>query len=263
MSTTGIRSLILVVALLSLAIGPAPAADESTKAKDTVNLELQDVSVRSAIQALFKNSGKNYSMDSNVSGTIASISFKDVPFDAALKSLMKTAGLIYRVDQDIYIITKRADSTPTAERIALPSAGPDPDAPVASEVRVEKIPLTYTSPAEILAVMTGNTGREYGGGFGGSGGGYGGYGGGYGGYGGGYGSYGIGNVGIMGGFGGNGGYGGGYGGYGGNSGYGSGYGGYGGGYGSGYGSGYGGYGSGNSSYGRGYGNYGGYGGYGH
>ncbi|MCL5104849.1 MAG: hypothetical protein M1133_12150, partial [Armatimonadetes bacterium] len=90
MSLASIRSLIMVVAVLSLAVGPAMAAEAgSTKAKETVNLELQDVSVRSALQALFKNSGKNYSMDSNVSGTIASISFKDVPFDSALKSLMK------------------------------------------------------------------------------------------------------------------------------------------------------------------------------
>jgi len=230
--------LMFLSVLMVLTSGMAVLA--ATGVADTITLELKDVEVRSAVEALFRNSGKNFSIDQNVQGNVSSLSFKDVPFETALKNLTKSTGLVYRVDAGVYIISKRPDipatmtsayggmSVPVAEYV-------DPTTP-ASELTIEKIPLNYTSASEILAVMSGS-GRDFASMYGqmGLGGRYQGNGQ----YGGGYGQYGGGGYSP---------YGGGYGG--GNSNYG------------GYGGGYSPYGGGNSNYGgrSNYGNYGGYGG---
>lgn len=199
----------------------APVTAQAAKSNDSVNLELKDTEVKSAIEVLFRNTGKNFSIDQNVQGTIAALSIKDVPFDVALKSLAKSAGLVYRVDGGVYIIGKKPDVS-TTTTLSTPHFDTSPvDEPTTEpEIRIEKIALNNVSASDILSILTGQD-RGYGGY--GLGSGYSGYGGGYGnnryggGYGGGYGS----------------GYGSGYGmnsGYGNNR-YGGGYNSYGGGYG--------------------------------
>lgn len=214
------RGLILL-AILMLGLNMLPACAQTAKdakTSDTVTMDMRDIDIRAAIEALFRNSGKNFAVDANVEGVIPSVSFKDVPFDIALKNLLKSSGLIYRVDHNVYIISKRPETAQTTFET------PPTEVPVAdteeSTVRIEKVTLNYSSPREILDMMS-NSSRGYGGGYGmGNGSNYGG------GYGGGYGGM---NGGGYGGFGGmNGGFGGGYGGFGGsNGGYNRGYGGYG------------------------------------
>lgn len=234
-------------ATLILSIGAPILAAGTSQTATNVNLELKDTDVRSALEALFRNTGKNYAIDAKVQGTISALSIKDVPFDSALKSMAKSAGLVFRQDAGVYIISLRPDTDQNANPGVSPVAEVTPVDPTTAEpeVRVEKISLNNVSASEILAILQGgnlngnmNVG-SYGGGYGG-----------YGGYGSSYGSFGS-----SGGYGGYGGYGGGrnsgYGGYGGYGGS-SGYGGYGGGYGGYGGGGYGGYG-GRSGYGGGYG----------
>ncbi len=221
----------IVCAVLSVGIAAPVLAAQTAQPSPNVNIELKDTDVKSAIEALFRGTGKNYAIDANVTGTISALSIKDVSFDAALRSLTKSSGLVFRQDSGVYIISMRPDTTQlmsTSAPNALPET-PAVEEPVASEIRIEKVPLSNCSASEILAILRGNNNNSGYGGYGS------GYGGGYGGYGGGYGSS----------------YGSSYG-----SGYGSGYGSYGGGYGSGYGSS--GYnrGYGNSSYGSGYSSYG-------
>ena len=232
----------VLVGLSACAAVFASDAVGAAKAEDTITLELKDVDVRSAIEAVFRNTGKNLWIGPDVHGTIPVLSFKDVSFKTALKNLTRSAGLVCREDGGVYMISKKPEVNNPIIR-DLPKIEPYVEEPTTSEIRVEKIPLNYSSASEILAVMSG-AGREYGGAYGTTG---------------------------------NSGYGGypGYGGYSNRGGYGSGYPGYGdysnrGGYGSGY-PGYGGYGNrsgyGNSGYGGypgsggypGYGNYGGYG----
>lgn len=224
---------------------PLAAQAPAPKTTDSVNLELKDVEVKSAIEVLFRNTGKNFSIDQNVQGIIPALSIKDVPFDAALKSLAKSAGLVYRVDGGVYIISKKPEVSANAVATAPVVDSSIVETPTTEpEIRIEKITLNNVSASEILSILQGQD-RTYGGyGFGGYGNsGYGGYGnsryGGNGGYGG-YGGYGGSRYGSGGGYGGYGGYGNsGFGGYGGYGGYGSGsrsYGGYGG---SGYSGGYG------------------------
>jgi hypothetical protein len=204
-----------------------------------VSLDLKDVEVKSAIDALFRGRGKNFSVSQDVSGIIPSLSISNVPFDSALKSLLKTAGLVYRIESSVYMISKKPDANPyaaaadTSAAAAATSTDPTIDTTTTVESVIDKVPLSNMGASQMLGIMGGdsskynqNNGMMGGmGGFGGGssygGGGYGGgssYGGG--GYGGGssYGgsrSYGGGSS--------YGGYGGRSGGYGGGSSYGGGY----------------------------------------
>ena len=253
--------LILVLALTVSACAGVFAADSTAteiraETQERVTLDLKDVSVRSAIEALFRNSGKDFAVDGDVSGTISVLSFKDVPFKTALRNLTRSNGLVHREDGGLYVISKRPKRDIERKAPDLPDVneGYIEETTPGKDVIIEKVPLNHSSATEILAVMSGGA-RGYGGASG-SYGGYGGYGGsggygggGYGGYGG-SGGYGGGGYGGYGGYGGSSRYGGGSGGYGGSNRYGgSSYGGYGGynrygsgGYGgsSGYGGGYGG-----------------------
>jgi len=243
--------LCFAVTCIALISSAAPiSAAENAEPGPTINLELKDTDVRSAIEALFRGTGKNYAIDANVTGTISALSIKDVSFDTALRSLTKSAGLVYRQDGGVYIISMRPQTETTAAAAGTGAATAVADTTAvdettATEVRIEKIPLSNVSASEILAILQGNY-NTYGygamnvGRYGSN------YGMGYGmmGYGAGYGNYGYGNYGNYG-----------YGNYGnyGNYGYNRGYGNYGSGYNTGYGYGGRGYGySGNFGYGGGY-----------
>lgn len=197
-----------------------------------ISLDLKDVDLRTAIESLFRNTGRNFAIDADVAGVVPSVSFNNVSFDQALKSLTKSAGLVYRVDGSIYVISKK----PAASGIATTPIVETPviDTPVTEETVIDKVPLNYAGATEIYNMMQGNNSSSNNSGFGGFGNSGGGMGGGFGNSGGG----GFGNSG-------GGGFGGGFGnsgGFGGGSSYGGG-GGYGGGSS---------YGGGGSSYGRGW-----------
>lgn len=158
--------LTLIPVLMALTAGTTLlAANGATTSggTDTITLELKDVDVRSAIEALFKNSGKNFYIDQNVQGTVSALSFKDVPLDTALKNLTKSTGLVYRVDGGVYVISKRPDVTATMQNAYGSAPAPEVayvDQPTTSEMQIEKIPLNYTSASEILAVMSGTSGNS-------------------------------------------------------------------------------------------------------
>lgn len=227
---------ILVVALV---VGGFACAVVSAAVDDSspVTLDLKDVEVKSAIDALFRGRpGKNFSISQDVSGIIPSLSISNVPFDSALKSLLKTAGLVYRIENNVYMISKKPDSNPYASTTdpgvaAAPGTDPTIDTTTTVESVIDKVPLSNMGASQMLGIMSGNSsqsgGSQMGGmgmggmGMGGMGGGMGGMGGGMGGMSGGYGGMSGGYGGGMsrggGGYGG-GGYGGGGGSYGGGGG---------------------------------------------
>ena len=209
--------LVLTVALTVSACAVVFAADSTaagarSEAQERVTLDLKDVSVRSAIEALFKNSGKDFAVDGDVSGTISVLSFKDVPFKTALRNLTRSNGLVFRQDGGLYVISKRPVREIQTKTPGLPQVEDYIEEPTTKDVIIEKVPLYHSSATEILAVMSGGA-RGYGGAYGS------------------YGGYGGGGYGGSGGYGGNNRYGGSsYGGYGGYNRYGGGssggYGGY-------------------------------------
>ena len=222
---------ILVVTLLvtGLVCAVVMAAEDNSP----VTLDLKDADVKSAIESLFRGRSRNYSISQDVAGAIPSLSITGVPFDQALKSLLKSAGLVYRVENNVYMISKKPETSASATMdpsamVAVDSSAVDMTTTVV--ITIASIKLYNSGGSEILAVMQGNNNNSsggYGNGMMGGmmgGGMMGGMGGMMGGMGGGSG-YGGGMMGGMGG-----GYGGSSGGYGGSrGGYGGSSGGYGGG----------------------------------
>ena len=104
----------LFILLASAALGepeqPQPsAAQAESKAAGkasgahVVTLDLKDVPVQYAIDALFAGSGRVYAIEPGVSGTV-SIKLSGVPFDNALRTLANTAGLAVREDKGLIIL---------------------------------------------------------------------------------------------------------------------------------------------------------------
>lgn len=224
----------LIVAILAvvMALGIGCAAAYAADTTGNVSLDLKDVDVRAAIESLFRGTGKSFTIDQEVQGTIAVLVIRDAPFDTALKTLAKTAGLVYRLDNNIYLIQKKQVVPEVAAPVAQDTTVEIQET-TTEETVIDKIPLSNTGASELLSMMNGQTGNGNSGygnsGFGNSGFGGGGFGNSGGGFGGGFGNSGFGgnsgyggNSGFGGGYGGSSGYGGGYGG---NSGYGGGFGG--------------------------------------
>ncbi|MHB9037105.1 MAG: STN domain-containing protein [Armatimonadota bacterium] len=173
MKNTSFRMLtVAVIATIAsgLVCSAVFAADDNSNLA-MVSLELKDVDLRSAIESLFRGTGKNYAIEADVTGIVPSMSIRDVSFDVALKSLTKTSGLVYRIDNDIYMISKKPEIVNATSTDATAQALADAatvDATTTVETIIDKIQLTYTSPAELLSIMSGsNSGNGNGNGYGG------------------------------------------------------------------------------------------------
>jgi type II secretory pathway component GspD/PulD (secretin) len=153
------RGLIVALLIAAVASGLICSVGFAAGKDEKISIDLKDVDVRTAIEALFSGTGINYAVDSQVSGvTIASFSVKDTPFEVALKTLVKTAGLVYRVDNGIYIISKKVETTDMNRPVdTTPVDAPQVDTTTTAESIIDKIPLSNTGATELLNMMNGNT----------------------------------------------------------------------------------------------------------
>jgi hypothetical protein len=211
---------------LCVALLPAPARAQGADADKKVTLNLKDVPLRTAIDALFAGTGFQYSVDPNVQNVPVTLTIRDIGLQAALRLLVRQAstaqpGLTFSKDGDIFVVKIRKENpTPVTQTEEAPPEYSD----TASEFTWEKIPVQFNNvavftlafggtmlPTEADVLMGSGGGGGMGGGMGGMGGGM------MGGMGGGMGGMGGGMMGGMGGMGGGmmGGMGGGMGGFGG------------------------------------------------
>jgi hypothetical protein len=197
------------------------------EAEKKVTLNLKDVPLRSAIDALFQGTGLQYSVDPNVPNVPVTLNIRDVGLQPALRILLRQAavavpGLTVSREGDIFVVKiRQAVVAPPAQTEDAPPEYGDAQ----TDVTWEKIPVQFNNaavfalafggqmlPTEADVIMQGSGGGQGGfgggGGFGGQGGG--GFGGGgFGGQGGGFGGGGFGGGGFGGGGLGGGGFGGG------------------------------------------------------
>lgn len=172
-----------VVVCSGLAVIPvfAAAGDDTP-----ITMNLKDVDVTKALEALFQLAGRPYVIDPNVSGVMPSVSFNNVTFDTALKSLLRSAGLVMRQDGEVISVSKKPEVQASSAVSSMANVTTDVavDTTVTTETTIEKIPLNYAGASEILKMMNGdwesntNNNSFGGGGFGGGGFGGGGFGGG-------------------------------------------------------------------------------------
>jgi hypothetical protein len=211
----GMGVMLLTCAALVGVTGAQAQQAPETKAK--ITLDLKEVPLRSAIEALFDKTGLQYAVETVTPNTPVTLSLHDVDFTTALRTLTRLAGVTYRKESSIFLVGPRRAQPPAAEPVAENLAVAAPAGPARGEQTWEKIPILFNSAAVLAYALGGQilpTEDQL------HRGGYGGYGGG------GYGLNGFGGNGGLGGYGGRSGLGGGMSGYGGRNGYGSGLGGY-------------------------------------
>lgn len=151
-----IAQLGVVLLVAGLFLGAVLGVSAAPADNQLVNLELTDVDAQAAIRMLFQSTGRNYSISSDVTGTIPSVSFKEVSFDQALKTLLKSAGLVYRIEDaggsSVYIISKKSAAVAAATPVA-PTDLVAVDTTAAEETTIEKVKLNNVGASEILQMM--------------------------------------------------------------------------------------------------------------
>jgi len=219
--------------VLSGSLMSAPAYAQAPDADKKVTVNLKDIPLRAAIDALFAGTGYQYSVNPDVQNVPVNLNIRDIGLQPALRLLIRQAataqpGLTFSKDGEIFVIKiRRENLNPLPPMEDAPPEFTDED----TEFQWEKIPVQFNNVAVFVMAFSGQMlpteadvllggGGGMGGGMGGMGGGMGGMGGmggGMGGMGGGMmGGMGGGMMGGMGGMGGGmGGMGGGMGGFGG------------------------------------------------
>ena len=184
MHRTPLLASVVAIAGLCLALLPAPARAQGATDDRKVTLNLKDIPLRSAIDALFAGSGLQYSVDPTVQNVPVNLSIRDIGLQSALRLLIRQAavaqpGLTFSKDGDIFVVKIRqaAPQSATPMEDAPPEYQPD-----AAEFNWERIPIQFNNvavftlafggrmlPTEDQVIMSSQGGQ--GGGMGGMGGG--------------------------------------------------------------------------------------------
>src|SRR3954451_12921238 len=93
----------------------------------SVNINLRDIPLKSALELLFQGTGLNYAVDPNVPNVLLTINLKDQPLRQALRTLIHLAGsqvpgLTYTDEQGLYLIKIRQAPPPEVQQ---PEATPE------------------------------------------------------------------------------------------------------------------------------------------
>lgn len=111
------------------------------------SLDLDQVDVREALRALFKNVNVSYSIAPEVQGTIT-VNLKDVSFEAALQNVLKQVDATYRIEAGVYVVLRReVEAPPTPGQSDPPVAG-------RSNKIMRRIRVGHADP-QLIAILMG------------------------------------------------------------------------------------------------------------
>jgi hypothetical protein len=153
------RWLAATVSVLALAtvFSAAPAHAQAADADKKVTVNLKDIPLRAAIDALFAGTGLQYSVNPDVQNVPVNLNIRDVGLQAALRLLVRQAataqpGLTFSKDGDIFVVKVRRDNPnpmPTVEE------APPEYTDEASEFTWEKIPIQFNNAAVFVLAFGG------------------------------------------------------------------------------------------------------------
>jgi hypothetical protein len=123
--------MLILICLLALGACQVTYAEEASTAipqQKLVNLDLKDTPLKNAIEMLFKESGYNYALSSDLnkppfSSLQLNLKLQNVSFEAALSSLTKAANLMWSTDKND---NKVFTISPTASQPSMPPPPPQP-----------------------------------------------------------------------------------------------------------------------------------------
>ena len=109
---------------ISLAAAPAALAqDTATLPTQNVAITLSNAPVRVALDALFKSTNLNYTIDPNIQESVT-VSLRNVPFDVALRAILhsSTPMLQYTVTDGVYKISQPSADQSSQSQASVPDA---------------------------------------------------------------------------------------------------------------------------------------------
>jgi hypothetical protein len=152
-------NLAVLAVLISATCGSLAQADDCN-----VTLDLQNIPVREAIDAVFSNTGFNYVLADDVCGYIPNLSLTDVPFDQALRTITRTSGLTLRIENSVYFIEKKKEPVRNEANKAVAESDSNSsqsnDAPKPNPVTVVRIKNRTTNEKSSGATFFVPTRRE-------------------------------------------------------------------------------------------------------
>ena len=137
--------LLCAIALVAPCVGQA--ADEA--ASKRINLEARDMPLSQVLDTLFKDTGLSYTVDPNVSRITVTAVLRNVGFEIALRNITKAAGVVYRMDGETYAFSSR----PETYGLGYSAGYPPPAAVLPGGGTVEKVPLQFVDPPEVVPVL--------------------------------------------------------------------------------------------------------------
>ena len=117
-----------------------------------VSLDLKNVDATTALESLFKGSGKSYTVSAGTMGQISAVSIKDVEFDQALKLICGIINMSYKLDGTTYVIVPKVTVPTTVNTTSVVVTQPTV---VTKPIVLEKFTLMYAGPQEILDIIYG------------------------------------------------------------------------------------------------------------
>lgn len=138
----------ILAATLLFAVPTAVQAQNDPRDKIIDSLELDQADVREALKILFKEVNVNFTVDSNVTGTVT-VSLKKVPFETALRNILNQVSATYKVEAGIYVIRLRETQVDNAG-----SGGTETLNNVKRDKPPVRIQLRYADPALIAMLIT-------------------------------------------------------------------------------------------------------------
>lgn len=160
------RSALWCIAILTVLVAsPVLLAQENT---NPVSLKVVDADLSMVVRLLTESSGANVVIGDGVTGSVT-CTLTDVSLEDALTVITKYRGLSWTKENGVYVISRGlpapaaafapVDSAPTEAPVASApldlnpvtvAAAPAPRSPS----KVEKLPLRYRHPAEVIAILT-------------------------------------------------------------------------------------------------------------
>lgn len=138
----------VLIAMLVLAAPTVALAQNDPRDKIIDSLELDQADVREALKLLFKEVNVNFTVDSNVTGTVT-VSLKKVPFETALRNILNQVSATYKVEAGIYVIRLRENQVDNAS-----TGGSETLTNVRRDKPPVRIPIRYADPALIAMLVT-------------------------------------------------------------------------------------------------------------
>ncbi|MGQ9455491.1 MAG: STN domain-containing protein [Armatimonadota bacterium] len=142
------RGLLLIVTSLAIVFATASVSicdqQPSIPGSDKiVNLELRDVTIQQAIDAIFQGSNVPYVVRPGLTGKVKELKLRGLTIDDAIRALADAAKANVRIENGVYIIEPKAGGTDTVTRVTIGKR-----TPFGETEQQEKPATQQTQPAE-------------------------------------------------------------------------------------------------------------------